>query len=38
MPKPVFCPNCRTANSFIEYPKEDIKGEESGKILWLAYK
>lgn len=36
MPKPVFCPVCRSVGSWERDIKRDIYGE-SGKLLWEAW-
>ena len=37
MNKPVFCPQCRTRDTFERQPKKDVRGIESGRILWEAW-
>jgi len=37
MNKLVFCPQCRTRDTFEREPKKDVCGIESGKTLWEAW-
>jgi len=37
MNKPVFCPQCRSRDTFERQPEKDVQEVESGKSLWEAW-
>ena len=36
-PKPVFCPNCRTHDTFERKPEKDVRSAEDNRTLWEAW-
>jgi len=34
----VFCPKCKSSNSWVRNESKDITGQESGEILWKGWK
>ena len=30
----VFCPKCKSSNSWVRYKAKDVTGQTSGEILW----
>lgn len=35
---PTYCRECRSHNTFDRYPEGDIKGEDTGKVLWEKWR
>lgn len=33
----VFCPRCKSSNSWVRDENKDVKGQESGEILWKGW-
>ena len=36
-PKPVFCPGCRTRDTFERKPQKDVRSAEDNRTLWEAW-
>jgi len=34
----VFCPKCKSSNSWVRYKAKDITGQESDEILWKGWR
>lgn len=33
----VFCPKCKSSNSWVRHKGKDVIGEENGEVLWKGW-
>jgi len=34
----VFCPKCKSSDSWVRYKAKDVLGRENGEILWKSWR